>query len=162
EYRIGSLSEPGQQPEAISYAAVSPNYFSVFGDAPQMGRSFVSGEDQPGHNHLVILGYGLWKRRFNSDRSIIGRTVRLDREDYVVIGVMPESFRLLGFAPQLWTPLTLTAADRTPDARRSRSLYLFARLAPGVTLQQARTTMDISAQRAQQDFPTTEMRWGAT
>jgi putative ABC transport system permease protein len=162
EYRTGSLSEPGQQPEAISYATVSPNYFSVFGVSPQMGRSFVSGEDQPGHNHLVILSYGLWKRRFNSDRSIIGRTVRLDREDYIVTGVMPDSFRLLGFAPQLWTPLTLTAADRTSDARRSRSLYLFARLAPGVTVEQSRATMDNSARQTQQDFPTTEMRWGAT
>jgi len=79
-----------------------------------------------------------------------------------VAGVMPENFRLLAFTPQLWTPLTLTAADATADARKNRSLYLFARLAPGVTLQQVRTQMNLLAQQAQQDFPTIEGHWGAS
>lgn len=162
EFRTGSLSEPGQQPEAISYSAVSANYFSVFGVSPQLGRAFVAGEDAQGHDHILILSHDLWKRRFGSDPSIVGRTVRLDREDYVVAGVMRDDFRLLGFKPQLWTPLTLTAADRTPDARKNRFLRLFARLAPGITLEQARAQIDILAQHAQQDFPDAEKRWGAS
>jgi putative ABC transport system permease protein len=162
EYRTGSLSGPKEQPEAISYAAVSPNYFSVFGVSPPLGRAFLTGEDQPGHDHVLILSQGLWKRRFGSDPSVVGRTVHLNREDYVVIGVMPADFRLLGFIPQLWTPLTLTAADRAPDARKNRSLYLFARLASGITFKQARAEMNIVAQQAQQDFPSTERRWGAS
>jgi predicted permease len=162
EYLTGSLSEPAQQPEAITYAAVSANYFSVFGVSPQLGRAFVAGEDEPGHDHVLILSHGLWERRFGSDPSIVGRTVRLNREDYVVAGVMPAAFRLLGFPPQLWTPLTLTAADRTPSGRKNRYLYMFARLAPGITLEQARAQIDIDAHRAQQDFPGTESRWGAT
>jgi predicted permease len=162
EYLTGSLSEPAQQPEAITYAAVSANYFSVFGVSPQLGRPFVAGEDEPGHDHVLILSHGLWERRFGSDPSIVGRTVRLNREDYVVAGVMPAEFRLLGFPPQLWTPLTLTAADRTPSGRKNRYLYMFARLAPGITLEQARAQIDIDAHRAQQDFPGTESRWGAS
>ena len=75
---------------------------------------------------------------------------------------MPADFRLLGFNPQLWTPLTLTAADHTPAGRKNRFLYLFARLAPGVTLKQARTQMNVLAQQAQQDFPSIERRWGAS
>jgi putative ABC transport system permease protein len=162
ENRTGSLSEPGNQPESVSYAAVSSNYFSVFGESPEMGRAFLAGEDQQGHDHIVILGHALWARRYNSDSSIVGRTVRLNREDYVVVGVMPADFCLLGFTPQLWTPLTLVAADRTPDARKNRFLYLFARLAPGVTLKEAQAQMKILAQRAQGDFPSTEKRWGAS
>ena len=162
ENRTGSMSERGKQAEAVSYAAVSANYFSVFGASPELGRAFVTGEDLQGHDHVVILGHALWARRYNSDASIVGRTVRLNREDYVVVGVMPADFRLLGFTPQLWIPLTLAAMDRAPDARKNRFLYLFARLAPGITLKQAQAQMEILAQRAQGDFPSTEKHWGAS
>jgi len=73
EFLTGSLSGSAQQPEAISYAAVSANYFSVFGASPQLGRAFVAGEDVQGHDHVLILSHGLWERRFSSDASIIGR-----------------------------------------------------------------------------------------
>ena len=162
EYLTGSLSGSAQQPEAISYAAVSTNYFSVFGASPQLGRAFVAGEDVPGHDHILILSHGLWERRFGADPSIVGRSVRLNREDYVVAGVMPADFRLLGFEAQLWTPLTLSTADQAPDGRKNRYLYMFARLAPGITLQQARAQINILAQQAQHDFPDTESRWGAS
>jgi predicted permease len=162
EYLTGSLSGSAQQPEPISYAAVSANYFSVLGVSPQLGRPFVAGEDEPGHDHVLVLSHGLWERRFGADPSIVGRSVRLNREDYVVAGVMPADFRLLGFEDQLWTPLTLTAADRAPSGRKNRYLYMFARLAPGVTLQQARAQISILAQQAQRDFPGTESRWGAS
>jgi predicted permease len=162
EYLTGSLSEPGQQPEAITYVAVAANYFSVFGVSPQLGRAFVAGEDEPGHDHVLILSHGLWERRFNSDPSIVGRSVRLNREDYVVAGVMPAEFRLLGFPSQLWTPLTLSAADLAPSERKNRYLYMFARLAPGLTLEQSRAQIDIDVRRVQQDFPGTESRWGAS
>ena len=162
EFLTGSLSEPGKQAEAVSYAAVTPNFFSVFGVSPSIGRSFHSGEDRLGQDHVIILTHGLWERRYGSDPSIIGRNVRLNREDYLVIGVMPASFRMLGFMPKLWTPLTLSAADRTASARKNRNLFLFARLAPGVTLLQARTQMSTLAQLAQKDFPAVEQRWGAS
>jgi len=162
EYLTGSLSGSAQQPEPISYAAVSANYFSALGVSPQLGRAFIAGEDEQGHDHVLILSHGLWERRFGADPSIVGRPVRLNREDYVVAGVMPADFRLLGFQDQLWTPLTLTAADLAPSDRKNRYLYMFARLAPGVTLQQARAQINLLAQQAQQDFPGAESRWGAS
>jgi predicted permease len=162
EYLTGSLSGSSQQPEPVSYAAVSANYFSVLGVSPQFGRAFAAGEDEPGHDHILILSHGLWERRFGADPSIVGRPVRLNREDYVVAGVMPLDFRLLGFEDQLWTPLTLTAADRVPSSRKNRYLYMFARLAPGITLQQARAQLNLNAQQAQQDFPANESRWGVS
>ena len=161
EYQTASLTGQGQ-PETVSYAAVSPNYFSVLSAAPQLGRSFLAEEDQPGHDHVLILGHGLWERRFASDPSIIGRTVRMDREDYVVVGVMGADFKLLGFIPQMWTPLVLKPADQTVAGRKQRFLFLFARLAPGVTLQQARAELAILAKQAEMDFPAIEQRWGAS
>ncbi len=160
EYRSVSLTSQGQ-PEALGSAAVSPNYFSVLGVSPQLGRTFSEGEDQPGRDHVVILSHEIWERHFGSDASLIGRTIRLNRENYTVIGVMPASFRLLGFAPQMWTPLVLTAADQTAAARKVRSLHLFARLKPGVTLERARAEMITLARRAGETFPETEKGWGA-
>src|SRR5437899_3892211 len=118
------------RPEAIRSAAVSPNYFRVLGVSPQFGRTFAEGEDQAGHDHVVILRHELWERRFGSDNSLLGRTIRLNRENYTIIGVMPANFRLLGFVPSLWTPLVLSAADQTEAARKERSLDLYARLRP--------------------------------
>jgi predicted permease len=161
EYRSASLTSQGK-PEALTSAAVSSNYFNVLGFTAHLGRTFSGGEDQPGRDHVVILSHDLWARRFGSDSSVIGSTIRLNRENYVVIGVMPASFRLLGFTPQLWTPLALTVADRTTAARKDRTLYVFARLKPGVTVEQARLEISNLARRSEQDFPETEKGWGAT
>ena len=157
--RSMSLADEGH-PEALHADEVSPNYFSVLGAVPQLGRSFAGGEDQPGRDHEVILSYDLWQRRFGSDSAILGKTLRLSRENYVVIGVMPESFRLLGMTPQLWTPLVLNTTDQSATARKDRSLRLFARLKPGVTLDQARSEFSTLALRAEHDFPEAEKGWG--
>jgi predicted permease len=160
ENRSVSLTAQGK-PEALSSAAVSPNYFNVLGVAAHLGRTFSEGEDQPGRDHVVILSHELWERRFGSDVSVIGSTIRLNRENCAVIGVMPASFRLLGFTPQLWTPLTLTVADRATSARKDHTLHVFARLKPGVTVEQARLEISNFARRSEQDFPETEKGWGA-
>jgi predicted permease len=159
EYRTVSLISQGQS-EAIRSAAVSPNYFSVLSVTPQLGRTFDAGEDQPGREHVVILSHELWERQFGSEPSFIGRTIRLNRENYTVIGVMPASFRLLGFTPQLWTPLVLAPSDQTAAARRDRSLYLFARLKPSVSIEEARAEMVMLARRAAESFAETEKGWG--
>jgi putative ABC transport system permease protein len=126
-----------------------------------MGRTFGEGEDQLGRDHVVILSHDLWVRRFAADPAIVGRSVRLNREDYTVVGVMQKNFQLLGFMPQLWTPLALSTADQTTGARKDRSLYLFGRLKPGVTLGQVRAQFVSLAQRAAEDFPEVEKGWGA-
>jgi len=159
-FRTVSLTEQGQ-PEALLSGAVTPNYFSVLGAAPQLGRAFSEGEDQPGHDHVVILSHDLWERRFGSDPAIVGRAIRVNRENYTVAGVMPANFRMLGFTEKLWTPLVLGAADQTEAARKDHSLYLFARLKPGVTLDQARAELATLARRTEKDFPETEKGWGA-
>src|SRR5215468_7388899 len=160
EFRNANLSWQGQT-EALHSAAVSSNYFNVLGVSAHLGRIFSEGDDQPGRGHVVILSHELWDRKFGSDQSMMGRTIRLNREDYVVIGVMPADFHLMGFTPQLWTPLVLNPADQTETARKDRSLYLFARLRSDATLEQARVQVTTLARRAQQEFPETEKGWGA-
>jgi putative ABC transport system permease protein len=165
EYRTVSFTAVGQpagagQPEVLRSAAVSPNYFSVLGVPPVFGRVFEAGEDQPGREHVVILSWDLWERHFASDVSVIGRTIRLDRENCTVVGVMPASFRLLGFVPQLWTPLVLSTAEQTATARKDRSLRVFARFKSGVTLEEARAELVTLGRQAEESFPETEKGWG--
>lgn len=158
----GTLGGEQEQPEAIHYAAVTPNYFSIFGAAPLLGRGFLPGEEQPGRNHVVVLSHALWERRFGSDPGIVGRTIRLNRNDYTVIGVMGADFRLMWLSPQLWMPLTFTATDFAPDARRFRDLMVFAQLSPGITLAQANAEARRLASRAATDYPDIEGRCGAS
>jgi putative ABC transport system permease protein len=158
----GSLGGTNEQPEAIEYADVTPNYFSIFGAAPELGRGFLPGEDQPGRNHVVVLSHGLWARKFGSDPGILGRSIRLNREDYTVIGVMGTDFRLMWLTPQIWTPLTLKAADLAPEARRNRNLLVFAQLAPGIAVAQGFAEAKRLAVRAATDYPEIEGRWGGS
>jgi predicted permease len=158
-----SVTLTGQfQPESVPSAAVTANYFHVLAVEPQLGRTFLAGEDQPGRNEVLILGHELWQRRFGADPNVIGRTVRLNRENYTIIGVMPKSFRFLGFTPQLWTPLTFSAKDHTAEARNDRSLYLFSRLQPGVSLETAKAQIATIARNTEKEFPDLEKGWGAT
>ena len=159
-YRTVSLSVD-KHAETISSSAVSLNYFSVLGVAPGIGRTFEAGEDQPGRDHVVILTHDLWVRNFGSDPSVLSRTIRINRENYDIVGVMPSTVRLLGFTNELWTPLVLNSADQTATARNQRSLYVFGRLKDGVSLDQARAEAVTFAQRAQSDYPDLEKGWGA-
>ncbi len=159
EYRTVSLTSAGQ-PESLRSAATSPNYFEVLGVSPAMGRTFVAGEDQPGRDHVVILSHDLWRRRFDSDPNIVNCNIRLNRENYVVVGVMPPDFRFPGFVPQLWTPLVLEASDQTESARKNRSLYVFARLKPSTSPEKARAELSALAHRAEENYPDTEKGWG--
>lgn len=161
EYRSASLTTQ-RESEALRSAAVSANYFNVLGVTAQFGRTFAAGEDQNGQDRVVLLSHQLWERRFGSDPLIVGRTIRLNRENYTVIGVMPASFRLLGFMPELWTPLTISPGDQTTGARKDRSLYLFGRMKPGVTVEQARAEFATLANQAEKSFPESEKGWGAT
>ena len=160
EYRSASLTGQ-QESESLRLAAVSANYFNVLAVTAELGRTFSAGEDQSGQEHVAILSHELWQRRFGADPSIVGRTIRLNRENYDVIGVMPASFRMLGFLPELWTPLVVTPDDRTAAAHKDRPLYLFARMKPGVTIKQARAEFAGLARQAEQDFPESEKGWGA-
>jgi putative ABC transport system permease protein len=126
-------------PERLSAANISANTFATLGVAPLVGRSFTAQEDLPQGPRLVVLGYGLWNRRYSRDSSIIGRSVLINGNPYEVIGVMPPGFLLpTDFRnpepTQLWMPLQM---DPASTDHGSHGLYAAGRLAPGATVQQA-------------------------
>jgi putative ABC transport system permease protein len=79
-------------PERLLAARATSGMFAVFGVPPILGRPFDAGEDQPGHQRVVMLSYGLWMRRFAAEPSVLGRSLRLSGEPYQVVGVMPPGF----------------------------------------------------------------------
>jgi predicted permease len=148
-------------PERVSAARVTANYFTVLGAAPELGRTFAAGEDREGHDHVVVLSHRLWERKFGSDPTLIGKAIRLNGEPYNVIGVMPFQFRLMSFQGEVWIPLVLNESQQSIAARQERSLYLFGRLRRGVSLAQAQANIRTLGTLAAKNFPETENGWEA-
>jgi len=134
---------------------MTQNLLPMLGVEPQLGRVFAPGEDQAGAEHEVVLSHRLWQRRFNSDPNVLGKSIVLDGQGYTVIGVMPIEFK---FAPfwavhaELWAPLAF--GDRIHN-RGGNSLRIFARLKPGITLQQARAEIATITARLEKQYPGT-------
>src|SRR5690349_17784348 len=101
----------GDAPEVVTGGRVTSEFSRVFGVTPAIGRSFTPTDDQPGAPRVVMLSHALWLRAFNADRGALGQSLRLDGEQYTVIGVMPASFDLAGTGDQLWVPLALSSTD---------------------------------------------------
>src|SRR6266478_2560417 len=137
----------GTEPEWCDGARVSANYFQVLGVPAALGRTFLPGEDQRGHDQVVILSDGLWQRRFGSNPKVIGEAVRLDGDSYEVVGVMPKGYRLWYYGQQLWTPLVFPPQSVLPAARENRSLGVMARLKSGVNVETAKAEMARSEER---------------
>ncbi|MGA8221038.1 MAG: ABC transporter permease [Candidatus Acidiferrales bacterium] len=143
-------------PQKLNGANVSANFFHILGIQPQLGRAFLPEEEQLGHEHEVILGHGLWERRFGADPAIIGKPVTLDGLSYSVVGVAGNDFDFPTSA-QYWLPLTMTDKEKT--LRGDHYVWPVARLRPGVSIEQAQAEMATIAGHLQADFPQTEKGW---
>ncbi len=141
--------------ERISAVRVSAGLLPMIGVTPLVGRLFTADEDEAGREHVVVLEHSFWQSRFASDPAVVGRTITLDGEGYAVVGVAPPGFGFPHFwadGAQLWSPLPL--ASRA-GSRRGESLRVFARLAPGATLPQARAEVAAVTSRLEAQFPGT-------
>jgi len=138
--------------DLVSGVRVSAQFFDVLGVKPFLGRTFFPEEEISGKDHEVVLGYGLWKRRYHADPSVLGKTIRLDKESYTVIGIMPADFQFQFWSGprQLWVPGGYTIND---EDRGSHSFLSIARLKPGVTPEQAREEMAAIGTRLAQQYP---------
>src|SRR5262245_3541464 len=139
------------EPEQLQGAFVTHGTFEILGVAPILGRTFTAEEDQPDHDLVVILSYGLWQRRFGGDPNVLGQTVLLNNRPRVVIGVMPKGFQFPEVA-EAWGPLALTPKQFT---RTDHGLDSIARLKPGVTLAQAQAEMISLAASIEEQNPVT-------
>jgi putative ABC transport system permease protein len=145
----------GGDPLRVRAAQVQPEIFAALGAQPIAGRVFTAEEDQPGHEHVVMLTEGLWRSQFGSDPSIVGRTIQLDAEPYTVVGVLPAALRLpLDYASraatQIWVPIALGPND--PQQRGNHGLNAIARLRAGVALAQAQAEIDTITKGFQRQY----------
>jgi putative ABC transport system permease protein len=139
-------------PELLRGARISKDFFHLLGVSPALGRTFESDAEQ---NPSVILSYALWCRRYACDPKIIGKPVILDSAEYIVIGVMPRSFKTYFDRPmKLWLPLLEKA--QSGSERGNGDLHILGRLKPGVTLQQAQTEFVILDHQLAEQFPATD------
>lgn len=151
-YNTGGFAiSGGAEPEQLKGAWVSYGLFEILGVAPILGRTFTADEDQPDHDQVVILSYGLWQRRFGADPSVLGQTVSLNSRSRVVIGVMPKGLQFPEVA-ELWSPMALTTKMWT---RTDHGLEAIARLKPGVTLEQGQAEMTAIAANIEAQNPVT-------
>jgi len=137
--------------DVVDGARSTASLFRVIGLAPLIGRVFTEDEDRPGGAPVVVLGQTLWERTFAGDPGVLGRVLRLDGRDCMVIGVMPRDFAFPDHA-QLWVPM---AADPTREDRAARGYSVMARLRPGVTVDAAGAELHRIAAEQARDHPAT-------
>ena len=140
------------EPENVQGFFVSADFFPVLGVQPVAGRNFLPEEETRGQHRRVVLGHGLWQRRFASDASIVGRSIEVDGMPHEVVGIAPPGFDF-PMGTQIWAPLSFTA--EAAANRRSQYLTLIGRLAPGRTLEQAQAQMATVGERLSREHPET-------
>jgi len=143
-----NLTDEGE-PEQASGALVTANFFAALGVQPLLGRAFHHNEDQPGNDKVVVIGHGLWQRRFGADPNAIGKTIKVNDERHTIIGIMPRGF-LFPEQSDLWTPLVVDALKAN---RRAHLLRVIGRLQPGATAEQARGELAAIAAQIDEQNP---------
>jgi putative ABC transport system permease protein len=148
-------------PERIEGAYVSPSVFQILGMRPVLGRAFTSIEDQPRENDRVIIGEGLWRRRFASDPNILGSALTLDAKTYTLVGVAPANFHLVESLSEVWVPYTPNPDELTPAQQGLLALQVLAHLKPGISRRQAEADMQAIARHLADDNPRYKAGYGA-
>ena len=146
-----------ETPERLTGEVVSAGYFPLLGVGAQRGRVFTSDEDaRPSERPVVLIGEGLWQRRFGGDPNIVGRRIFLDKTPLEVVGVMPANFHGLSGVADLWVPTMMAATLIAPDQLTEPFVHwhdVAARLKPGVSREQAQAEMKLVVQRLNEAFP---------
>jgi putative ABC transport system permease protein len=153
--KSGTMMGSGE-PRLLRIAQNSAPYFDILGIRPVLGRTFVAGEDEQGHDHVLVLSHRLWLSDFGADPRVVGRRIVLDNESYEIIGVLAQGEFDRRFA-DAWMPLAFK-----PDAVRNfHYLSAIARLKPGVSVEQAQAEMSAIAGRIAEQYPAIKKGWGA-
>jgi putative ABC transport system permease protein len=141
----------GATPERVLGETVTASYFDVLGVAPMKGRAFTADEDQPGHEHEVVISERLWRNRLSADPSIVGSTLQINSSSYNVVGVMPKSFDPLLNKTDIWVPVAFTAKQLADYD--NHYLSGIGRLKPGVSYAQAQAELNVITTRLQEQHP---------
>jgi putative ABC transport system permease protein len=161
DLRDASLTESGEA-ERLILGRVSADFFPLLGIKPLLGRDFRPEEEQPGSQRVALLSQRLWQRRFGSDPDMVGKTLMLDGNSFLVVGVMGFGIRLPGgggpfevtHLPDIdvWVPFVLNARE---DMQRKYNdpISVIGRLKPDITLEQAQADLEVITRRIQQSYP---------
>ena len=152
----------GDQAERIELAMTSANFFAVFGAQPSRGRFFIPTDEQAGHAAVVVVSHALWHRRFAGDPELVGKSIKLDGQNYTVVGLAPAGFQYPD-KTEAWVPpfrLAPTPNERMDptQVRGFGMLSTVALLRPGVSLPQAASEMETITARLRQQYPDTNNR----
>ncbi len=152
-----NLSGVGQ-PERLELLISSPNYFSMLGVKPEIGRLFGPQDYALGFADAAVISDGLWRRSYGADPNVIGKSVRLDGDLYTIVGVVPPDFhhpgRTIATDVEVWGTTGFSADPFPKPARNVRFLpaAIIARLKSGVTLQEAQAKLDVMSTQVRKDF----------
>ena len=150
-FSLGTLALTGSgDPLHVAASWGTPDFFSVMGTAPFLGRVFATDEQQQGHAQVAVLSHRLWQSRFASNREIVGKSILLNGQSCTVVGVMPQTFNFPSNDVDVWQPLSIAQAS---DKVGNHYLNLVADLKPQTTLKQARSEMAIIQDRVMQKYP---------
>ena len=145
----------GRDPERVSCASVTRNFFDIIGLPPEIGRTFSEDEDKVGAAPVVIISDRLWQHAFNRDPAVLGSSITLHDQNFTVIGVMPQQVT----SPQdtdVWLSLMRRSNNSAwMDRSHHPMIYVWGKLKPGVTVAQARTEMKGIAARLEKTYPDT-------
>ena len=153
-----AFSGDGGEAERVEGASITANLLPILGVRPLLGRNFLPEEDEDGKDNVVLLGHGLWQRRFGGDRSVVGRVITVNGRPHTVAGVMPPRFNFPERG-EAWVPF---GAPRWATEERSNRQYAGAlgRLKSGVSLQQARADLAAISASLQRAYPRENVGWG--
>lgn len=150
-----------QDSEYLFGEMVSANYFELLGVDPILGRGFIEEEEGfVGAPPTVVLGYDFWQNRFGGDPDVIGTAIPLNGHNFTIVGVAPKNFRgLFPLTADVWYPITLIPTlhpgDNQLSSRSSQTFFLKARLREGITIDEARSALDVISVRLAQEYPET-------
>ena len=136
-FRAPSNLTGSGEPQRLRSITVTGQFFNTIGISPMLGRTITPADDQPGTGRVAVLSYGLWRRQFAGDPSIVGRSITIDGSNYDVIGVMPSTFDFPSKA-ELWVPIAMSSQDWQQEVE---FLSVVGRLKPGMSVRQAHAEM---------------------
>jgi putative ABC transport system permease protein len=149
-----NVSDEGRPAEQFQGTYESANLFRLIGQRPLLGRDFAPSDDNPAAEPVAIIANGLWKNRYGSDPSIVGRTIKINSRPSTVIGIMAPDMKF-PFNNDVWLPLSQLPPEVLNAKRGVRNFQVIGRLAPGLTIAQARAELDAIVSRLAHDFPDT-------
>ena len=149
-----NVSIQNQEPARLNGASITADMFPLFGVNPILGRSFLPEDEKWGQHCVVLLTYGFWQDKFGGDQDVVNRKLRLNGQEYTIVGVMPRGMPFFDNLPpvNLFVPLSYEPSDEM-NTRGNHYLNVVGRLRPGVTVAQAQAEMTGIAARLEKEFP---------